>query len=359
MLKKMFVLLTGIMLIIAGQGISQAKIVVTDQAPTYKPGTPTAISDPINTAWANAIAETRNTLSKYKDQKDLTFGFQNSGIYASQVATQNGYQGYDLFAVTVGTMYGVQLPSAQPGEMMSAFDDLKKKGDIYAGAAWQLWALQVGINSDFLLDGLYLGLKFGYTDISYDKYAFKTVVAGALANYQLIKAEDLGLGMILWRGISVGSGLVYEKNDTSYDLKLTKINQDITATDGQVIIDPSIRLGVNSYAVSIPVEISTAVRILYFLNLSAGLGLDLYAGSSSINIDGLGDTTVTGTPGASIQEQGKVFVNGGTDGDKPAYGRGRVMLGLGLGAGPVFIDVPLTYYLTSGFNVGVSLTVLW
>ena len=364
MLRKMFLLFMGIMLVLAGQGISQAKITVDGNShrPTYNnPLDPTCSL--IDSAWNTAVGRTQTTLDKYKEQKDLTFGFQNSGIYASQVATQNGYQGYDIFAVTIGTMYGVQLPSANPAEAKSAFDDLKSKGDMYAGAAWQLWAVQLGIKgtsiSEKMPDKLYLGLKFGYTNFSTGNYGFNTIVAGLLANYQLVKAEDVGYGSVLWRGVSAGSGLVYEKNDTTYDLKLSKITESYGAAGDNVVIDPSIRLGVNSYAVTIPVEISTAVRILYFLNLSAGLGVDLYAGSSSIDVNGIGNTNIEGAASNNIDQQGKVFVNGGTDGNKPVYGRGRVMLGLGIGAGPVFIDMPVTYYLLSGFNVGLSLTTVW
>ena len=358
-MKKLRIILLSCLFIAAGTVSLMARITVTGTAPTSSNIPDGTIETPFN----NALDETRKTLAKYGDQKDLVLGFANAGVYASQVANQWGYQGYDTFAVTIGTMGGGQLPSASPSGISDEFDKLKDDGDIYLGAAWQMWAAQVGINADFLLDDLYLGVKFGVLSMDVGDFNFDSLTFGVLANYQIFEEKEVVLGLIKWRGLSVGSGLIYQKNDTSYALDLDTLEsgtfEAATGYSGTVTLDQSIDLGVETWSMSIPVEVTTAVRLLYFLNLSVGLGADLSFGGSEIILKSGGDTNLTGGL-ANVQEtSGNVKIDGGTEGDGPNFIRPRIMAGIGFGVGPVMIDVPVAWYLNSGFSLGLSLGVVW
>src|SRR5208337_2160653 len=53
-------------------------------------------------------------IGKYSYMPDLARGFGNADTYASDAATMRGYQGYDIFSLSVGSMVGLQAPSSSP-----------------------------------------------------------------------------------------------------------------------------------------------------------------------------------------------------------------------------------------------------
>lgn len=309
--------------------------------------------NPISNAGTDALfADLNNTVGKYTNQKQLALGSANAGVYSSSAATQRGYQGYDLFAISVGTMIGVQAPSLNPGYYSKIGSELKANGDLYAGAAWNPLVFQLGINAAALSDAFkdfYFALKFGSLKVKVGDFQFDSFIIGALANYQLINDHSIGANSLKWRGISVGTGLIYQSN--KIDLKLPFNGQLFNGGIYQVKLD-SIDTGIETTAFIIPVEATTAVRLLYILNLSVGAGFDLAAGSSKIK---LGNTS-TVTAGAI---GGRLVVDGSTTGDGPTILRPKVTAGVGLGIGPVVIDLPVTYYLMSGFNAGLTFTIVW
>ncbi len=136
----------------------------------------------------------------------------NSAVYSNHSSTQRGYQGYDLFALSVGSMIGFQAPSNDPEAYKDLESDLKRDGDINAGANLQAWSCQLGLNtSKYLVEDLYMAFKFGI--LKYDmsagegnKLDFDYFTVGLLANYQLVRGGSAGLGFLKWRGLSIGSG---------------------------------------------------------------------------------------------------------------------------------------------------------
>ena len=68
-----------------------------------------------------------------KSQDSLAKGMANASAYASQAATLQGYQGYDIFAVMGGGMLGVQLPTFSMSEIMKVPDKMSEDMDVYAG----------------------------------------------------------------------------------------------------------------------------------------------------------------------------------------------------------------------------------
>jgi hypothetical protein len=53
-----------------------------------------------------------------------------------------------------------------------------------------------------------------------------------------------------------------------------------------------------------------------------------------------------------------VKVDGSSD-NGPSFARLRAMTGVGLGLGPVKIDIPIIYYFNSGAAFGVTAAVVW
>ena len=101
-----------------------------------------ALPDVVN----DAIVE----LDKFGDQSDLARGFADASTFTSAIASQRSRPDIKTFAVTAGTMVGVQFPELDysgllynPDAISSAFSDLEEQGDIYLGFAWQMWAAHV------------------------------------------------------------------------------------------------------------------------------------------------------------------------------------------------------------------------
>lgn len=285
---------------------------------------------------------------RYQSQKKLATSFANASVYSSHVATQRGYQGYDLFAVTVGTMAGAQLPSTNFGYYKDIPKKIMNYGDIKAGVAWNAWSAQVGVRLLFISKDLYLSAKFGKLNYHYESYFFDNMHAGGLLNYQLVRKKSVGLKSILWRGISLGSGFLYQSNNTRIKLAASSysVYQNVT-------VKPTFGIKIKTESYVIPLELSTAIRLLWILNLHVGAGVDFAMGKSLLRYDGNGTITAAGV-GA-----GFVGVYGKQSGKQANNVLPKVFCGLGINAGPIIIDIPFTYYIPSGFNVGVSAGVVW
>jgi hypothetical protein len=123
-----------------------------------------------------------------------------------------------------------------------------------------------------------------------------------------------------------------------------------------VTIDPDLQFKIDSDIFTVPVELSTSVRLLWIVNLSLGAGADFSYGKSDMTMNINGDVNITG---ASQTAPGYIKVDAGVNDTLPDWVKPKLMAGLGLSLGPVMIDVPVTYYFSNGFNVGVTAGIVW
>jgi hypothetical protein len=302
---------------------------------------------------------------------DLIRAFGNASVYASHGATQRAYGGYKSFAVTLGPTFGFQLP-VSPFEVMDyisgdPLEGLYNKGDITFGLNPQIINAQIGFNSSFLLKGLYLGLRVGYVpealgDIMAGfvgggaglKLSFSNLLVGVTANYQLVQSVDIIKGLITWRGVNVGTGFIFQ--NTNLNIKYPF--DPITSDEGSVNlkIDPSLFLDMKITTFTIPLEITTAIKLI-FLNIPIGVGVDFAFGSSKIDI-GI-DSNIAVTGGIGKITPGKLNATAGGD-ENPTFANFKLMTGIGLSIGPVIIDIPITwYFLDNGLSIGVTLGMTW
>jgi hypothetical protein len=119
-------------------------------------------------------------------------------------------------------------------------------------------------------------------------------------------------------------------------------------------LSPGSTLGVDVTVFTIPVDVTTAVQLFYLLNLNLGLGLDFNMGQSDVVV--ALPIRVNDPAGREI---GSLSIDATTRGVSPSPVRLRLSTGFGLNLGPVKIDVPLTWYLTSGVSAGLSLGAVW
>ncbi|TAL36585.1 MAG: hypothetical protein EPN93_07105 [Spirochaetes bacterium] len=326
----------------------------------------------INSAFTSAIASANTTLAKYDKQNDLATGFANANIYSAHAGTLQGYQNYDLFAISTGVMLGAQAPSVDPSYYDKIGQELEKKGDLYAGLSAGISFVNVGINAKFIMDDLYLNFKFGKVSWKpVEELDVNNTLIGIGANYALIREHGMGWGFLKWRGLSLGTGLIYHKSEIVYDAKIDTQTQHFNTGDmggglyfqGDVVVDPTVAIGVTTYSYTIPVDVVTSVQLLWLLNLTLGAGVDFSYGKADIVLKSAGDVAVENTdtniPGAYTFLPGKVSIDGSTLGERPYFIRPKIMAGLGLNISVVKIDLQVIYYTMSGAAVGLTAGIVW
>ena len=291
-----------------------------------------------------------SAIGRFQHQPKLAKGFANASVFSSHAATNRGYQGYDKVAITVGTMAAAQVPATTTdlSYYKKIGERLQKEGDLYAGVAWNAWSLSVGFKIP--LTDLYLTGKFGKLKYTYDDYKIDGMHAGGMLNYQIIKQKSPPVKFVLWRGLSVGTGFLYQYNNTAFNYKVTPVS----LYGGIVSVKPMLGINARTKSYVIPLEISTSIQLLWVLNIHVGGGIDFAWGSSDLRYSAIGMVTAPVPPfvglfGAYGRQKGK-----GSSTYMP-----KIFCGPGIGFGPVFVDIPFTYYFMGGFNVGITLGVVF
>ncbi len=385
-MKKIFYLAVLLALLIPAIVSAQVKITApTVSVNTGNTAADIAIQTLINSNLNSAALELENQanteIEPYLDQDDLALGFANAGASAAHIGTQRAYSDYKRFALTVGSGFALAAPATTAEELEDAVAKIEEDGDIYFGAATQPITASLGINMGWLVENMYTTVKFGYANISdgslTEDFSFKTLTIGALVDYQLMKSRKLPLGFVKWRGLSVGSGVLYQSNESVFkaDFPFDPVTQTVPISsetggvyddiDVQLDIAPTLTLGVSSHSVSIPLEVTTGIRLLWLIDMNVGAGVDVAFGSSDIEAELSSPIEVSDTSnlGYYSYNDGSVSLDASTDGTGPQIIRPRLTAGLGLNLGPVKLDVPLMYYFDIGKGnsamVGVNVGIVW
>jgi len=310
---------------------------------------------------------------------NLTRAFANTSVFSSNGANQRAYQGYKAFTVTAGFMGALQFPKKFTvfDEIKNAFNDAEGEAgfnfdrdnlDIGVGLDVQVFTAQIGVNtSKFLLKDLYLGLKFSMFDSNWvnimplSGFSFKTMSVGITANYQLITQKRLPAGVFVWRGLNIGTGLIWQ--NTSLGIKTSIFPEEdllyfpIETSKGTIGMwfDESFNLGINTNICIIPIEAVTSMRLFWFLNVALGAGFDIAFGSSNINARGsFSVSDVSLSDGVVMDRKPSLSYGlGGTSG--PGIFNLKIMGAVGCNFGPVIVDIPVTYYFVdNGYSFGIT-----
>jgi hypothetical protein len=322
-------------------------------------------------------------IQNYTTPTDIARGFANAGAASTHLATQRSFSDYRAFALVVGTGVALSAPTVDPSAIESVADDFSDEGDIYFGAAVQPITVSFGVNLSRWIDRLRVNAKFGYFNLPYgtiaDEVSFRSMTIGVGADYQIVETRSVLAGVLRWRGVSLGSGLNYQTNTTAIELTIEddSLSIPVTKTDlgvtvpgapetlGDLVLSPGVEAEILSSSWSIPLEVSTGLRVLYILDVNVGAGIDLAIGRSELSL-GAG-SEIDFEPAAGVNES-QVSVDPGSadlgisEESNPQFVRPRLTAGIGLNMGPVKLDVPMMYYLDLDgptAMVGVNLGIVW
>jgi hypothetical protein len=318
-------------------------------------------------------------IGQYTELPNLASGFANAGAATAQEGFLRGSHDIKVFSISLGTSAAVTLPNLSFLNKIDSANFIEDEGDVYAGIATQPFNVTATFNLGFLVSGLRGMAKFGYADIPEgllgEGYSFNALSVGAGLSYQLIEPKSVPLGVVRWRGLAVASGLFYQRNTTEItitDAGDIGINQALTMNDigdtgnmsviGYFTSSPFIVASIESSTYTIPLQVSTGLRLLYIIDLNVGAGVDIVFGQGKINLKSTQsvDFEVEDAYAGEIDvTAGSINISDSTSGD-PDFARPHLMASLGLAMGPVRLEVPLKYYFdkegntyVTGFTFGV------
>lgn len=294
-------------------------------------------------------------LTKLGDQKDFAKGMGEAAAFSHNAAATFSYQNYTLFALMAGYNVGVVTKDIDSGlDMKDAKKKLIDEGDVYAGASAN-FAFNLGVNITLIKalfgfdpdNALYANIKYGKLKASSDIAGAKidNYFFGIGLSYQLIPSFDFVVGS--WRGIAINSGFYMAKQRSEVTLDYASL------TYSGLSFDPQLTLKADSTVYTVPLEATTAFS-LFFLNISAGAGVDFVFGDCAADI--IADSDVKN---ASNDTVGTVSLEGAkVSGVSPTLMSPKIMLGAGIQLAVLKIDVPVSYYfkqkaITVGFSAGV------
>lgn len=328
-----------------------------------------SLNHAINSAFMTALGMANDAVAQYKDQEKLAQAFCDANAYASHAVEFWGYQGYDKIAFLGGLSLAIEMPSLESGSLADALEEIEETGDAQIGAS-----LGGGLNLGLHLGWFntkardwYVNLKVFKYDLSipYKGYTFnyKNLTIGLGANYQLVRQKKFGKNLFLWRGISIGTGFLFQQSSMDYGIDIQTQSSSFTwdTTAMSVILDSRIMLKLTMNTYTIPIDVTTSLRILYFLNINLGAGIDFNFGNAQVFAQARAHAHVTGDPGVEYGIVVPGFVQGYafTDG-VPFMLRGRLMAGMGITIGPaVLCDFNLTYYFDTGIAMNLSAGFAW
>ncbi len=268
------------------------------------------LEDSVNNGFPNADAST------------YLSGMANAGVMSVKGLGGDYTNDFSLFSAGVKLGLGVDLGDNSFSDVLSG----KINGSQARGFAFQP-AITLGLNMGIFpflpefewmsWDKLRLHSHFFFFDLGSlggSDFSGEISSMGARLSYQFYDSKNLdGLGLVRWGGITVQTGFEVMKLKLTMK-KTVSQNQEVTApgpTTVNIKFSGDAFIDVETSSFSIPIEISTNIRLLYALTMYGGFGLDINSGKS--------------TGSAGMQNTSSQVVVGGTPANNPI----DISLGIG------------------------------
>ncbi len=307
-------------------------------------------------------AEVNEKLPSADTQEEYFSGMSDANAMSAAGVTTSYGTVFKSFLVGMTASGGAHLGS----KSASDFKDLTKNPEQFRGFGAQA----------SLIAGLNVGNVFGFDNSLFDPKKLKAYLSGFALDKKFgdVSAKYFGLGLglqyrlfdetnwlgrsVKWTGVDIGTGLLYSSLDIDARINLNKTYN--TSVNGQpvaaTLTNSTALLNAEVSTISIPVEISTGLRIAYFLKFIAGLGVDFNFGETKGSGSMSSSSLVTGTVSGGGTIAGNPEFNvGGSEG--PDFLNARLFVGphIEFGVGSVFVNVHKSLFANSvAANAGVN-----
>ena len=267
-------------------------------------------------------AEMNNLFQTYR-VSDYLRSFGNAQSFATRGMGVDYGSAFDLFTLGFAGSLALNLDEGFRPENL-------KSDPAFSGASTN-FTVMAGVSlSKFGLPLAFYGNYFSReTDI--DEFTADLHNWGFHAQLRLFEPDSNGLlGVFLhWGGLHLTTGLEYAKTTMTLAgawVRTLPVTAP-AATMASVRISAVGGMAVESSTLSIPLEITTNLRLLSILSLYGGLGFDLQLGGKSELVANLNGTMTGVVPGQDPAPIGTAVVTA-TDAADPSTGRLRWLLGV-------------------------------
>jgi hypothetical protein len=127
-------------------------------------------------------------------------------------------------------------------------------------------------------------------DVNFDYLSYSL-----MGQYHFLGHQSLLMGAVKWHGVDVTTGVKYSRIKVLFSKTFSETVSEPLTAPGNPTLDMTFantaQLGASATITTIPIEASTSVGLLYFLDGFVGLGTDLNFGSASSVIAAPGTVT--------------------------------------------------------------------
>jgi hypothetical protein len=251
-------------------------------------------SDCLTTPICNILETAVNTL--IPDASTLNFlpEMADAAILANKGLSVDYASNPEIFVIGAGVGIGIDL--GETGTGSGTGDGNSTLPAIGIGGT-----ITLGANMGMFLKGKFWDRSTAY--INYFSYSLSTgSVSGEVSSlgfhyqFKLMTPLDFAAGVVRWGGVDISTGL--EISSTKINTTV-KVDETVTEGTATATYNGVASVGADISATSIPIEVTTNVRLLYGFTLFGGLGFDINSGSSKSIANISGPITLGGTASGS------------------------------------------------------------
>ena len=290
---------------------------------------------------------------RIKDQVDSAYDTANLGKFLRSFGDATAFAqhgiGVDYMSVPGSFMIGV---GAQVG--VSSTDELTSDQRPTNGGAAVNASVMLGYNlKDAGHPRWTLFANGFYENESTDSLNGKIITGGFHIQVKLVEPEvDQGVGaaVVRWNGIDLTTGVEFTRWSLGANDTITQ-NLTVAGIPQQLTLDSMGKFNLTSTAGSIPIELTTGLRIVELVSLYVGAGFDVTGGKSTVDADLTGTLT---TPDKT--NIGTVHITEtGNNTSSPGQFRGLAGVQLNLWSLKVYTQVNVSQLPAASVGFGVRL----
>ena len=251
---------------------------ITNRTSDLDPTAFAAVIEQFNTLADNLESEV-NTLLSTDARTSLASGFASANAGVTTALAGDHANSPSLLSVGAGLQGSVFVGA--DGFAMAGSNELPEIGvglqtAVTVGFTPSLFGLQKLGPIDGKRLSIYLsGLSFTQSLQGFD---LNMANFGVKGQYQIVAPRGASF-LLKWEGVSFGTGVLYSSNSASYGANVAFEQSGATET---LSVDLDYNLGISSSVTTIPLELSTAGKLLGLITVFGGVGADLSFGGSTL-----------------------------------------------------------------------------